>query len=326
MANDPKWTAATARADKLLEPDGSVKTLAGTVVSGPSAAGAAMYTAATARADKLLEPDGSITTSGTGGSAGVTQIIAGTNVTVVPSGGTGNVTVNATSTPTPPGGSTTQLQYNNAGAFGGMLFTTDGATFIKFPNNGWLGDGTGSTTFQIGGGQILQVAATAYSWKISTNYIMYINSIGVGIGPGAAAPVNAANSASLDIGNATNASPGINRSSGQLNITGNFYTGSASAQDWWSIQNVFTGSGNNPPATLTINHNGTNPGVAQVAFNTPVKTGVYTVATLPAASAALQGARALVTDATSPTFLGALTGGGSVVCPVFCTGAAWLAG
>ena len=52
----------------------------------------------------------------------------------------------------------------------------------------------------------------------------------------------------------------------------------------------------------------------------------YTVSTLPAASSALKGARAFVTDATSPTFLGALTGGGSVVCPVFCNGSASVAG
>lgn len=51
-----------------------------------------------------------------------------------------------------------------------------------------------------------------------------------------------------------------------------------------------------------------------------------TVATLPAASAALKGARSFVTDATAPTFLGALVGGGAVVCPVFCNGAAWVAG
>ena len=30
--------------------------------------------------------------------------------------------------------------------------------------------------------------------------------------------------------------------------------------------------------------------------------------------------------ATSPTFLGALTGGGTVVCPVFYNGSAWVAG
>lgn len=50
----------------------------------------------------------------------------------------------------------------------------------------------------------------------------------------------------------------------------------------------------------------------------------YTVATLPAAGVA--GRRAYVTDATTPTFLGALTGGGAVVCPVFDNGTAWVAG
>lgn len=55
----------------------------------------------------------------------------------------------------------------------------------------------------------------------------------------------------------------------------------------------------------------------------------YTVAQLTSAfpaSADLRGARAYVTDATAPTFLGALTGGGSVVCPVFCNGSAWVSG
>lgn len=50
-------------------------------------------------------------------------------------------------------------------------------------------------------------------------------------------------------------------------------------------------------------------------------TTAYTVATLPTG---FQGARAFVTDATLPTYLGALTGGGSVVCPVFYNGSAWV--
>ena len=50
----------------------------------------------------------------------------------------------------------------------------------------------------------------------------------------------------------------------------------------------------------------------------------FTVATLPAASAALKGATAFVTDATLPTYLGTLTGGGAVCCPVFCNGTAWV--
>lgn len=53
-------------------------------------------------------------------------------------------------------------------------------------------------------------------------------------------------------------------------------------------------------------------------------TKAYTVATLPAAGTA--GRRAYVTDATTPTFLGTLTGGGAVVCPVFDNGTAWVAG
>lgn len=48
----------------------------------------------------------------------------------------------------------------------------------------------------------------------------------------------------------------------------------------------------------------------------------YTVATLP--TGAITGAIAYVTDATAPTYLGTLTGGGSVVCPVFYNGTAWV--
>jgi hypothetical protein len=47
----------------------------------------------------------------------------------------------------------------------------------------------------------------------------------------------------------------------------------------------------------------------------------YTVATLPTG---VQGAIAYVTDATAPTYLGVLTGGGSVKVPVFYNGTAWV--
>ena len=36
------------------------------------------------------------------------------------------------------------------------------------------------------------------------------------------------------------------------------------------------------------------------------------------------GAKAYVTDALAPTYLGALIGGGAVSCPVFYNGAAWV--
>lgn len=47
----------------------------------------------------------------------------------------------------------------------------------------------------------------------------------------------------------------------------------------------------------------------------------YTVATLPAG---VSGMAAYVTDATAPTYLGTLTGGGAVRCPVFHNGTAWV--
>ena len=47
----------------------------------------------------------------------------------------------------------------------------------------------------------------------------------------------------------------------------------------------------------------------------------YTVATLPGGTA---GMTAYVTDAVAPTYLGALTGGGTVKCPVFYNGTAWV--
>jgi len=47
----------------------------------------------------------------------------------------------------------------------------------------------------------------------------------------------------------------------------------------------------------------------------------YTVATLPVG---VEGDIAYVTDAVTPTYLGALTGGGSVKCPVFYNGTAWV--
>lgn len=63
-----------------------------------------------------------------------------------------------------------------------------------------------------------------------------------------------------------------------------------------------------------------------VAASTTIKAGLYTVATLPTCNAAAKGARANVTDAMAPAWLAALVGGGAVVAPAFCNGAAWVGG
>lgn len=79
-----------------------------------------------------------------------------------------------------------------------------------------------------------------------------------------------------------------------------------------NIGGIFKVTGTNTAGTSTASVAGT--------FNT----GAFTVGTLPAAGTA--GRRAYVTDALLPTFLGTLTGGGAVVCPVFDNGIAWVAG
>ena len=56
-------------------------------------------------------------------------------------------------------------------------------------------------------------------------------------------------------------------------------------------------------------------------FDKTVKTGGYTVATLPTG---VVGMRAYVTDATAPTYNGTLTGGGAITVAVFYNGSAWV--
>jgi hypothetical protein len=55
----------------------------------------------------------------------------------------------------------------------------------------------------------------------------------------------------------------------------------------------------------------------------PVILPIYTVSTLPACISGLQGALAVVSDALSPIYNGALTGGSSTMVPVFCNGSSW---
>jgi hypothetical protein len=60
---------------------------------------------------------------------GVTRLIAGPNITLSPIGGTGIVTISASSGGGTPGGENRQIQYNVAGTFGGVpTLTYDGDT------------------------------------------------------------------------------------------------------------------------------------------------------------------------------------------------------
>ena len=64
-----------------------------------------------------------------------------------------------------------------------------------------------------------------------------------------------------------------------------------------------------------------NPGDYTLAIRDDIKLKNYKVSTLPSG---VIGDHAYVTDATAPTYLGTLTGGGSIVCPVFYNGKTWV--
>ena len=112
-----------------------------------------------------------------GNGGGVTQIIAGTNVTISPSGGTGAVTINSSGGGgDTPGGSNTQVQYNNSGAFGGITgATTDGTTLtlvapiLGTPASGTLTNCTFPTLNQNTSGQSGTVNTIASNISAGTN-------------------------------------------------------------------------------------------------------------------------------------------------------------
>jgi hypothetical protein len=89
--------------------------------------------------------------------AGVTSLTAGTNISL--SGSTGSVTVNAT-----PAGSTTQLQYNNAGSLGGTSGMTWSGTALTAPL------ATGSTA-------ITQAEKTATTTLATTAFVDRLRSL-----------------------------------------------------------------------------------------------------------------------------------------------------
>jgi len=85
--------------------------------------------------------------------------------------------------------------------------------------------------------------------------------------------------------------------------------------------NFLLGSSADNGASDKLQVTGTLATTSTIKAGATVRLKNYTVATLPAG---VQGDTAYVTDALAPTYLGALVGGGAVVCPVFFNGTAWV--
>ena len=236
-----------------------------------------------------------------------------------------------------PGGSTTQFQYNNAGAFGGLsTFTTDGTNLTL----------TGANFTQTGGTLTLASFAGAVGLNVNAAY-----------GAGAAISVALGTGTGFDqaVFNATGNSNGkmnswiTNSGAGsvdQRNICGTVGTqwfvtptlakiGTYSAHAFSLQANGLTSLtiGTTGGVTIPAPTSGTTMQVTALAGQNaasflagPVKLASFTVAALPAAATVGANARAFVTDGLAPTFMATVAGGGAVLTPVYSDGANWKVG
>lgn len=85
---------------------------------------------------------------------------------------------------------------------------------------------------------------------------------------------------------------------------------------------LFEGAGTAATTVFSVDNGGVTTGKSFVATGGAIRLKNYTVATLPTG---VQGDTAFVTDALTPTYLGVLVGGGSVITPVFYNGSTWVA-
>jgi len=115
---------------------------------------------------------------------------------------------------------------------------------------------------------------------------------------------NSSSTAAVSVSNISGSAGVSFLANAEATSTGNFFEG----------RNILT-------TTFSVDKLGLVSGTSFVATSGTIRLKNYTVATLPAG---VQGDTAYVTDATAPTYLGTLTGGGSVVCPVFYNGTAWV--
>jgi hypothetical protein len=185
-----------------------------------------------------------------------------------------------------------------------------------------LGNNLTATDQVAVGYQALASSTTVYNVGVGSNALFSTSSgnANVGLGYDAGYTETPANANTTGSGNTylgTYAGPGT---TSQLNFTiaigyeahptatGHAVIGNASVTD------LYVGS-----ESATGNVHG-----ASGTFSGTVTEGHYTVSTLPTCNSGAKGATANVTDATSPTYLGTLTGGGAVFTPVVCNGTAWV--
>jgi hypothetical protein len=212
--------------------------------------------------------------------------------------------------------------------------TSGGTGITTVPSNGQLliGNGTGYTLNTLGYGAGISVANGSGTITLAnTGVLSTIASTGISVSSA---------TGNVTITNTLPDKTVVLTGAGTTTVTGTYpnftitsndaYVGTVTSVSGTGTVNGITLSGTvTSSGSLTLG--GTLSGVSlttQVSGILPVANGgtgagvAYTVATLPAAGT--QGRRAWVTNALAPTFLAAPVGGGTVVCPVFDNGTAWV--
>jgi hypothetical protein len=230
-----------------------------------------------------------------------------------------------------------QSEINNSGTWNNIITATTENSVVAFPGMAWIGGVVGSSgasdKMQIAGnlairattagspvfravpsGSDIYLDASAGNMFIrinGTNQALAISTAQLQLGANTAVNSATATAQTIKGPNAT----GTTATGGSLTLAGG--TGTSAGGAVILAASATTGA---PATAVTVNNN------AVTTFAKPPVLPAYTVATLPATAATgmVQGAHAIVTDATAPTYLGALTGGGAVVCPVFYDGTAWV--
>ena len=227
-----------------------------------------------------------------------------------------------------PGGSTTQLQMNNAGAFGavpGVTHASNTTTFLSQLAAGIpvvIQCATSQTGDLLRGNNSV---GTAIAYLLSTGG--YVNTL------------NGAIAYQIAVSGQPEVGIGRNTSVGGLDLYGNGATATAHVGGSGHLL-TSTGRYGFSPSNLTQAPDAAlrrkaakiiaiDDGTANSNAGTALALGSQTVAQLPAAATAGQGARSAVTDATQTLTAGigaTVAGGGANIVPVFSNGTNWLIG